>query len=73
MNKKNKRKSAVGGGGGGDHVGIQRCFLILLIRLALPRRLQGRRSYKTKISATKAAGGCWLCRRSTLGLNYLRH
>lgn len=43
-----------------DHVGIQRCFLIQLVAVALPWRLRGRRSYKTKISATKAAGGCWL-------------
>lgn len=54
-------------------VGIQRCFLILLVCRALPWRLRGRSSYKTKIRATKAAGGCWLRRRPTLGPNYLRH
>lgn len=56
-----------------DRVGIRRYFLIQVVRQALLPCLWGRGSYKTKISATKAAGGSWLRRRSTLGPNYLRY
>lgn len=67
-NERNKMKTEEDG----KHAGTQRCFLILLVQLALPQRLQGRCFYKTKISGTKAAGVCRLHHSPTVGLNYLQ-